>query len=342
MALGRICALLALGAAALDAAAPGASLRRGALAPAAAPRAGARMMYSDPRPTLEYMAFLKDGEKWADLNDGAALIVGGGRLGQALHDKMGFEGDVLLRRGEPIPADFEGAVHVCVPHAELQAVIDGCPPEKHEDLVFWQAPQIEPVLKRCAMTENTQVCAYFSIAAVGAKPRDLAIASELAPDGLTSVTGKWASAVMQRLARAELSCKQLNKRDFRRAAIERHIFLCAYNVVGAVQGHMSGKSLTYGEVDKYSYKEVEPMVRQLGYTSRTMLSAAPKNGLEERLSAVAVALADTPCGLIDFKYRNGFWYDYSQMALTNKFDDPMPIHTDYCQYALDNGLVSGQ
>lgn len=310
--------------------------------PARRAAAGVRMMYSDSRPTIEYMEFLRDGEKWADCDDGAAIIVGGGRLGSALYGKMGFEGDVLLRRGEPIPADFVGAVHVCVPHDELQGVIDSCPPEKYDDLVFWQAPQIEPLLKRRAMTENTQVCAYFHIPEIDAKPKDVTITTDLEPDGLTSVTGKWSSAVIQRLARAELSCKRLNKRDFRRAAIERHIFLCAYHVVGTVQGHMSGKALTIGEVDKYSYKEVEPLVRQLGYTSRTMLSAAPKNGLEERLSAVAMAVADTPCQMVDFQWRNGFWYDYSQMAMANKFDDPMPIHTDYCQYALDNGLVSGQ
>ncbi|KAG8462558.1 hypothetical protein KFE25_010383 [Diacronema lutheri] len=322
-----------------------ASCARGARASgaraAARSSATVRMMYSDSRPTLEYMEFLRDGAKDENLNDGPALVVGGGRMGSLLLGKGGFDGDLLLRRGEPIPADFEGAVHVCVPNAELLGVIDSCPPEKYDDLVFWQEPQIEPVLKRRAMAENTQVCAYFSVPARGGKPRDVMVAQDLEPDGLTSVTGKWSAAVMQRLARAELSCKQLNKRDYRRAAIERHIFICAYHLVGTVQGHMSGRTLTIGEVDRFSYKEIEPMVRQLGYTSRTMLSAAPKTGLEERLSAVATAVADTPCELVHFKTRNGFWYDYAQMALTNKFDDPMTLHTEYCQYALDNGLASG-
>jgi hypothetical protein len=313
----------------------GTSVLRARAAPA---RARVRAMFSDSRPTIEYMEFLRDGEKWGDLQDCASTIVGGGRLGRALYGAMGFEGDVLLKRGESIPAGSTGPIHVCVPNDELTAVLDACPDKRVEDLVFWQAPWIEPVLKRYALTENTQVCAYFFIPAVDKEPVD--VTTDVQPEGLSTVTGKWATAVIQRLARQELTCKVLNKRDFRRAAIERHIGICSFNAVGTVQGHMSGKPLTLGQVERFSWKEVELMQRQLGYTARTLLSAAPASGLEERLRAYARARGDLPCEMRQLKWRNGFWYDYSQLAIKNKFDDPTPLHTEYVQYCVDNGLIA--
>jgi hypothetical protein len=228
---------------------------RGVRAPAV------RMMFSDSRPTIEYMEYLRDGDKFSDLTDCAALIVGAGKLGKALHGAMGFEGDVLLGRGEAIPADWEGPVFVCVPHAELASVLDACPESKYDDLVFWQQPYIEPLLKRYAMTENTQVNAYFYINP-GRKPVD--VTTDLQPEGLTTVTGKWAVAVTQRLARAELSCKLLNKRDFRRAAIERHIGVCALHAIGSTQAHMGGRAgMTFGEVERFAWGELEVMVKQV-------------------------------------------------------------------------------
>ncbi|KAJ1625961.1 hypothetical protein T492DRAFT_1035853 [Pavlovales sp. CCMP2436] len=227
--------------------------------PASGVAHGPRMMYSDSRPTIEYMEFLMDGGVVVELDDGPSLIIGGGKLGTALLGPMGFDGDRLLKRGEPIPVDFVGAIHVCVPADELQNVIDACPPDRYDDLVFWQSPTIEPVLKRCAMIENTQVCSYFHI---DANANLVDVTTDINPEGLTSTMGKWGFAVIQRLARAELSCKMLNKRDYKRAAIERHIWDCAFHVIGAVQGHMSGKPMTVGDVEKYSFNELEPMIRQ--------------------------------------------------------------------------------
>jgi hypothetical protein len=83
------------------------------------------------------------------------------------------------------------------------------------------------------------------------------------------------------------------------------------------------------------------LVPQLGYASRTLLSAAPPSGLEDRLGSYARALSSTPCEIEHFKWRNGFWYDYSQLALKNKFDDPTPLHTEYVQYCIDQGIIKG-
>lgn len=55
-----------------------------------------------------------------------AVIVGGGRVGRALQD-MGSGGDVLVKRGEPVPADFEGPILVCTRNDDLDAVLEATP-----------------------------------------------------------------------------------------------------------------------------------------------------------------------------------------------------------------------
>ena len=62
-------------------------------------------------------------------------------------------------------------------------------------------------------------------------------------------------------------------------------------------------------------------------------------GLEERLRAYADAVGDFPCAMKEFKWRNGFWYNYSQLCLSKGFDDNMPMHTEYVEYCMENGLI---
>lgn len=106
------------------------------------------------------------------------MIVGGGRLGTALA-KMGMGEDVVLGRGETIPETLpassgkgagagdlmEFPIYVCVPEDEVAGVIDSCPPEKRDDLVFLQSGCIEPLLKSRGLCrpETTQATLFFNI-----------------------------------------------------------------------------------------------------------------------------------------------------------------------------------
>ena len=58
------------------------------------------------------------------------IIVGGGRVGQALAD-MGSGTDVLVRRGEPVSGPA-GPIVVCTRNDDLQAVVDATPPERRQ------------------------------------------------------------------------------------------------------------------------------------------------------------------------------------------------------------------
>jgi len=55
-----------------------------------------------------------------------AVIVGGGRVGQALQE-MGSGQDVLVRRGEAVPLNFEGPILVCTRNDDLENVLQSTP-----------------------------------------------------------------------------------------------------------------------------------------------------------------------------------------------------------------------
>lgn len=58
------------------------------------------------------------------------MIVGGGRVGQALAD-MGAGQDVLVRRGEAVSGP-PGPIVVCTRNDDLQAVVDATPAERRQ------------------------------------------------------------------------------------------------------------------------------------------------------------------------------------------------------------------
>jgi hypothetical protein len=55
-----------------------------------------------------------------------AVIVGGGRVGRALQE-MGSGQDLLVKRGDPVPLDFEGPILVCTRNDDLEAVLEVTP-----------------------------------------------------------------------------------------------------------------------------------------------------------------------------------------------------------------------
>jgi hypothetical protein len=58
-----------------------------------------------------------------------AVIVGGGRVGRALQE-MGNGQDLLVKRGESVPLDFEGPILVCTRNDDLDAVLEATPPSR--------------------------------------------------------------------------------------------------------------------------------------------------------------------------------------------------------------------
>ena len=90
-----------------------------------------------------------------------AIIIGGGRVGQALFD-MGVEGDVILKRDEEFPSSPSSGPDFCV-HAERR--FRGCHREtpaanRREDLIFMQNGYLDSFLESKGLEKNTQALIY--------------------------------------------------------------------------------------------------------------------------------------------------------------------------------------
>lgn len=305
---------------------------------------------SDSRVTQEYFDFLLGRNQREVTEDGPSIIVGGGKIGTMLEDfgkRRGFE-DLIVNRGDPIPADWFGPVYVCVPIDDVESVLAACPPEKKDDLVFVQDGMLEPLFQRHGLYGPTQATLWLACMRKGGKPVD-GLTSE-APEGLTTVSGKWAGAVAMRLSTGDLACKESMDRDARRVMLEKLVFCSAYNLVGTVHGHSKDDPLTVGEVAEKHSEEVGAISRELASFIRYTLSVSLFSGIEERLQAYAQRMEFMKCKSIskDFEFFNGYFYKFAKMAGTRvtpagikvEVPDTTPIHTDYVKWCHEKGYVN--
>lgn len=163
--------------------------------------------------------------------DQSSVIVGQGRVGRLLAElgeRKGYD-DIIVRRGDPIPADHPGPIYVCTRNDDLSAVLAQCPEEKKQDLVLMQDGMLEPFRQRHGLYENTQAMLWLAVVRAGGKPID-GINAE-SPEGLTGVTGKWSGALAQRLGTGNLVCLEQMERDYRRNSLEKTIWISAFMLV---------------------------------------------------------------------------------------------------------------
>jgi hypothetical protein len=196
------------------------------------PRAQA---WSDPALTREYLEYCTTGQTTQPSSeDGPSVIVGAsGRVGTMLAfagAQSNFK-DVYITRGESIPADAPGPVYLCVRAEDLEEIFLSCPKEKKDDLVLMSNGMFEKLARKYGVDENTRANLYLACQS-GKKPIDGRTTAN--PDGLSTVCGKWADALVQRLATVDMSCHVRFDRDFRRGQLEKLIWISAFNLVGAV------------------------------------------------------------------------------------------------------------
>lgn len=248
-----------------------------------------------------------------------AAIVGGGRVGRALLD-MGNGQDLLVRRGEPVPVDFDGPILVCTRNDDLQAVLEATPQSRWRDLVFFQNGMLEPWFESKALGDVGQVLAYFAVSKLGEPPIDGK--TDTNPEGLTAAYGKWATAVAERLSAGGLSCKVLDKEAFQKQMLEKLIWISAFMLVGA---RHPGASV--GDVEKDYRSEVSSLIAELAAAAAEEKGVVFDERMEERLCAYSRAVAHFPTAVKEFKWRNGWFYSISEKAIAEGKPDPCPLHT---------------
>jgi len=303
-------------------------------------------VWSNPQALEEYQDLLSGKQQVASV-DVPSVIVGGGRVGEMLRGAGGGD-DVVVGRGGKIPETHEGLdsfpIYVCVPNSELEGVIRSCPSSKLDDLVFVQDGMIEPILKKYALcgNENTQMLPYFTLFSKGGRPQDSLV--DLGTDafgeakyaGETSICGKWAGALKQRLDRLNLHSRILFYRDWRRAMLEKILFDSVFPLVGSMH-----KGLSIGEVGQRHTEECQEMITEIAKSLPGTLAVTLMYGVEERLFAYSQHdnVEYRPCKIEQYPFRNGFWYTFSQQAKQIGFPDPTPMHTEYLELAKEKGII---
>lgn len=257
-----------------------------------------------------------------------AVIVGGGRVGNALKE-MGEGDDVILGRDDPFPDGMEGPIFVCTRNDDMDGVVQKTPESRREDLVFLQNGMLLPWLRERGLEQNTQALVYFAVAKKGEPPTDGK--TDMNPEGLTSVWGKWADSFKERLARAELSCHVQGEADFKASMFEKLIWICAFMLVG--QKH----ACTVGEVESNHAEEVSKLVEELMTNVQRFEEVQFQPGTVDRLMAYSRSVAHFPTAVKEFHWRNGYFYNLSQQAVQQGQADPFPTHTTLLK---ETGVVS--
>jgi hypothetical protein len=247
------------------------------------------------------------------------VIVGGGRIGNFLWEANDKKDVLLSKREETIPDEGMGPIYLATRNNDLDAIIAKTPKTRRGDLVFLQNGILTNYLKSKGLSDNTQGLIYLAVSKKGEKPIDGI--TDLNPEGLTAITGKWADDFALRLKKAGLSCHVLDKPTWTAAMLEKHIWICAFMAVGAQH------KCTVGEVEKDHNEEVRKLIRELGDAATKETGVQFKDGFSDRLCAYARSVAHFPTALKEFEWRNGWFVDISLTAISKLQPDPCPMHT---------------
>ena len=252
--------------------------------------------------------------------DVPSIIVGGGRIGSTLKS-LGVPGDVLLTRGEPFPeAPAEGPIYVTTRNNDLQGVIEATPEHRRRDLVFMQNGMMEEFLAQNGLSDATQVLLYLAVSKMGEAPIDGI--TDTNPEGLTTAKGKWAEAFAARVTSGGLTCRLLEGDEYAKAMLEKHVWICAFMMVGALHG-----GATVGEVESSHAEQLRGLVSELCAAGEQALGVQLDPGAFERLTAYGRSVAHFPTAVKEFEWRNGWFHAITTAALAAGKPDPMPLHT---------------
>lgn len=251
-----------------------------------------------------------------------AAIVGSGRIGGTLAEAGNC---VVLGRDDSVDPNGEGPILIATRNDALDGIVDKCPENRRKDLVFMQNGYLDEFLKSKGLMENTQVLLYLSVTAKGAAAVDGV--TTVNPEGLTAATGVHARAFADRLAALNLKCNVVTPKDYRPAMFEKLMWISTYMLVGAAKGCKS-----VGEAGSQHGDLVEKIVNELVAAVSAKEGISFPEGTMARLAAYTDVVADFPCGVKEFEWRNKYFYDLG--------DDAVPTHNALLKECAAAGLLS--
>jgi len=253
---------------------------------------------------------------------GLCTIIGGGRIGSLL--EKGGE-SLLLKRGDSISAENEGTpILIATRNDSLEKIIEECPENRLKDLVFMQNGYLDGFLAEKGLADNTQALLYLSVPAMGVDAVD-GITS-VNPEGLTAATGVHAQALADRLAALGLKCNVVTPADYRPAMFEKLIWISTYMLVGTAK-----ECKSVGEAGSDHTELVETVVNELVAAVSAKEGIVFPEGTMPRLAAYTDVVANFPCAVKEFEWRNEYFYKLG--------DDSCPTHNGLLRECKEKGFL---
>ena len=250
------------------------------------------------------------------------IIIGAGRIGNYLYEANNKQDLLLSSRDMTVPEGDESVpIYVCTRNNDLENIIEKTPSNRKQDLVFLQNGILTPYLQSKGLSENTQGLVYFAVSKKGETPIDGV--TDMNPEGLTAVTGKWADDLAARLKNGGLSCHVMDKPTWEVAMLSKHIWICAFMAIGAKHG-----GITVGAVEKEHNAEVKELINEMAIAASSETGLKFPSDLADKLCAYARSVAHFPTALKEFEWRNGWFVDISLKAISELKKDPLPKHTE--------------
>jgi hypothetical protein len=251
-----------------------------------------------------------------------ATIVGNGRIGDALA-KAG--NCIVLGRNDKIDPNGDGPIFLATRNDSLELIINECPINRRKDLVFLQNGYLDSFLEKKNLTQNTQILLYLSVASKGLTPTDGVTTYN--PEGLTTACGEWATNFQSRLASLNLKCNVVSSTEYKPSMYEKLIWISTYMLVGAANNCSS-----VGDASKNYSKQIESIINELvtGVSEKEGITFT--QGTIDRLKSYTDVVADFPCGVKEFEWRNKYFYDLG--------DDNVPIHNNLLKECSKKGILS--
>lgn len=253
-----------------------------------------------------------------------AAIIGSGRIGGTLAEAGNC---VLLGRDDSIDPAGEGPILVATRNDALDGIVAKCPENRRKDLVFMQNGYLDGFLETNGLMDNTQVLLYLSVTAKGVEPVDGV--TTVNPEGLTAATGVHAQAFADRLAALSLKCNVVSPEDYRPAMFEKLMWISTYMLVGVAKDCKS-----VGEAGSKHGDLVEDIVKELVSAVSAKEGITFPDGTMARLAAYTDVVADFPCGVKEFEWRNKYFYDLG--------DEAVPTHNALLKECAASGKLSFQ
>ena len=250
-----------------------------------------------------------------------AEVIGAGRIGSLLAQGGNA---VLLGRDDSIDPNNSGPILIATRNDSLDGIVDACPEHRRKDLVFLQNGYLDEFLKSKGLLDNTQVLLYLSVTAKGVAPVDGV--TSFNPEGLTAATGLHAQTFADRLAALNLKCNVVDATSYRPAMFEKLIWISTFMLVGTAKGCAS-----VGQAGS-DYKElVESVIAELVAAVSAAEGISFPTGTLERLTAYTDVVADFPCAVKEFEWRNKYFWSLG--------DDACPTHNGLLRECAEKGLL---